>query len=137
MYPDPFNRSAFENYIDRYPAHRLSLYHVRDEKAHWAAWLNEHDLVARAARPRKILGFQSLGLVVFGTTIGLLGPFGYLSGFVSNLLTALGFFSTVWGLFLSSVLRAEMEGPSQAAERVDFRIAELVSRRKALRKSGA
>lgn len=131
-YPDPFNRLAFEDHLDRHPAHRLSLAQVRDEKAHWAGWVRQHGLVGREPEATGATMFQAWLATLAGLIISLLGPLGYVSGLAGNILTGAGFLSAVWGLLVSARLRGERAAPAAAAERVDFRLAELVARREAL-----
>lgn len=131
-YPDPFNRLAFEDHLDRRPAHRLSLTEVRDEKAHWAGWVMRNGLVGNEPAATGGTTRQAWAATLAGSGISLLGPLGYVSGLAGNVLTGAGFLAAVWGLLLSARLRAERAPSAAAAERVDFRLEELVARRRAL-----
>ena len=130
QYPDPFDREAFGRYLDHYPAHRLTLDQMRDETAHWAEWIAKQNLIASEPSPRALVKVQSSGLTITGVVIGLFGPLGFISGSIGTIFTAAGFVTTVWGFFISANLRAEKQEPARAAERVKFRIDELVHRRK-------
>jgi hypothetical protein len=110
----------------------MSHVQLRDEKAHWAWWIQHNGLIAHEPQAQQVTRIQAWAATGLGVVIGLLGPVGFVSGFLGNLLTAAGFVATVWGLFVSARLRFERDAPAKAAERVANRLADLAARRRFL-----
>lgn len=131
-YPDPRNRDAFLDFVDRRIAQRLSLAEVEAEGFYWARWLRDEGMVARSPSPGKGLLLAGGGIGIIGTICSLAGLLGFLSKRIGEIATLGGALAVIGGFLVTQASTTRITEDEAAAERVGIRLDELTERLEAI-----